>query len=65
MRFNETWVWGLSLSGWQLNLGSAEALGGSAGPQTLSGWAAGESHLIPLPHSRETAPQRPGASLPG
>lgn len=63
--FNEAWERDLPLSGWRLNLGSAGTLGGSAGPQPLSRWAAGEPGFSPPPRSRETAPQRPGASLPG
>lgn len=64
MGFNETWVQELSLSEWRLDLGCAGALGGSVGPRTSRAWAAGEPGFIPPPHSRETAPQRPGASLP-
>ena len=64
--FNETWVRDLPLSGWRLNSGSAGVLRGSAGPRTLSGWAAGERRFTPPPRSREkTAPQRLGVSLPG
>lgn len=61
MGLNDTSVWGLSLSGWRLDLGSPRTLGGGAErPQTLSERAPNEpasSSQHTPPGSREKPPQ--------